>query len=309
MKALVIGAGGFVGRHLTKRLDNMKSISYYAPSKKVLDLSRAGDLHKAISGYRPDVIINLAVDIGGLGYSSANNFSQMVTNLKMYATFFDELSGLAAAGIMPKLINVISACIYPGDAPQPLREADIPNGNPVATNLGYGLSKRMQLYMGELFGQKHKAHVVNLIPVNIYGEWDDFGEDTSHVLPAMIRKMLSGATDQVEVWGDGTTIRELMYADDFARVIIESVIRDDLPVTMNVGSGHEVSVTSMIEKISTLTGIKKPISLNKDRPVGQKRRHMELSLFRRHFPHFHFTPFEIGLRNTINWYKQEVDNG
>lgn len=309
MKALVIGGSGFVGRHLTKRLEKMKSIDHYAPSRKELDLTRTGDLRKAVTGYRPDVIINLAVDIGGLGYSSANSFSQMVNNLRMYATFFDELSELAALGVTPKLVNVISACIYPGSAPQPLREADIPNGNPVKTNLGYGLSKRMQLYMGELFGEKYTSHVVNLIPVNMYGEWDDFGEQTSHVLPAMIRKVLSKDTDQVEVWGDGTTIRELMYADDFARVIIESVIRDDLPVTLNVGSGHEVSVISMIEKISALTGIKKPISLNRERPVGQQRRLMELSLFRRHFPQFRFTPFEQGLQNTIQWYKKEVENG
>jgi len=300
-RVTVTGGRGFLGRPLVAMLtDAGAEISTF--SSEDFDLTRQADVEKMYRDLRPDVVIHLAARVGGIGANRDNPGKFFYDNAIMGIELMEQ--GRRAG--LQKFVQVGTVCSYPKFAPVPFSEDDIWNGYPEETNAPYGVAKKMLLVQAQAYRQQYGFNAIYLIPVNLYGPGDNFDPNTSHVIPALIRKCVEArraGAKYVEVWGSGSPTREFLYVDDAARAIMLATEKYDKPDPVNLGSAHEIAVRDLVALIAELTGFEGEIRYDKTKPDGQPRRKLNVERAQREFGFVAETPFRVGLQRTIEWFE------
>ncbi len=304
-RILVTGGGGFVGRNLVAALQQRGCTQIAAPRKQQYDLMKERDVTRLIVDLRPEVIIHLAAVVGGIGANRATPGTFFYDNLTMGVQIMDHAR---RAGVK-KFIGIGTICSYPKHTPVPFREDDLWNGYPEETNAPYGLAKKMLLVQGQAYRQQWGFDAIHLLPVNLYWPGDNFDPDTSHVIPALIRKCVeakaSGAPEIV-CWGDGSPTREFLFVEDCAEGIVLATERYDGPEPVNIGTGVEITICSLAELIVELSGFDGRIKWDTSKPNGQPRRCLDTARAYELFGFRARTDFREGLARTIAWYRDQV---
>lgn len=303
-RILVTGGAGFLGSHVLEELveRGIPRDNVFAPRSSQYDLVRPEGAARLLRDTRPDVVVHLAAVVGGIGANRARPGEFFYKNLMMGV----ELMEQARLHHVEKFVTVGTVCSYPKHTPVPFREDDLWDGYPEETNAPYGIAKKVLLVQGQAYRQEYGFASVHLLVVNLYGPRDDFDPATSHVIPALIRKCVEareGGLDRITVWGDGTPTREFLYVKDAARGIVLASERYDDAQPVNIGSGMEISIGDLVEKIAELTGFDGDIEWDASQPNGQPRRYLDTTRARQSFGFEVSTGFEEGLRRTIQWYE------
>jgi len=300
-RVLVTGGGGFLGSHLVARLET-EGYDVVAARRRDYDLTRRDDADRLFEDARPELVFHLAAEVGGIGANRANPGRYWYANLMMGAHVL-ELSRLHGVG---KLVVAGTVCAYPKLTPVPFHEDDLWNGYPEETNAPYGVAKKAVLVGGQAYRQQYGLDTVFLLPANLYGPRDNFDLQTSHVIPALIRKMLESDGDEVVLWGDGTPTREFLYVDDCAEGLLLAAKRYSGPEPVNLGTGVEISIRELAETIAELTGFGGELRFDPSMPNGQPRRQLDASRARERFGFVARTSLRDGLARTIDWYRASV---
>jgi GDP-L-fucose synthase len=301
-RVVVTGGAGFLGACVVEALVERGCPPPFVPRSREYDLRREADIVRMLEAARPDVVIHLAAVVGGIGANRENPGRFFYDNLMMGAQLIEQarLHGVA------KLVAVGTVCSYPKFAPVPFREEDLWNGYPEETNAPYGLAKKMLLVQSQAYREQYGFNSIFLLPVNLYGPGDNFDPETSHVIPALIRKCVEAAetaAPAITVWGTGQATREFLYVEDAAEAIVLAAERYDGPEPMNLGAGFEISIRELVELIMRLTGFRGQLVWDTTKPDGQPRRMLDTSRAAKRLGFVAKTPFEEGLRRTIDWYR------
>jgi GDP-L-fucose synthase len=304
-RVCVTGGAGFLGSFVVEDLRRRGAKAVFAPRKADYDLVQGGAVRRMLADMRPDVLIHLAARVGGIGANRAHPAEFFYDNLMMGAQLMHESWKFG----VEKFVAVGTVCAYPKHTPVPFKENDLWNGYPEETNAPYGLAKKMLLVQSQAYREQYGFNSIFLLPVNLYGPGDNFDPDSSHVIPALIRKCLEareGGAGRIEVWGDGSPTREFLYVEDAADGILLAAERYDKSDPMNIGSAFEISIKELVETIARLTGFEGQIVWDTSKPNGQPRRKLDVSRAEREFGFRSRTPFEAGLRRTIEWYREAL---
>ncbi len=300
-RVLVTGGSGFLGRHVVAELEAADADEVFVPRSRDYDLRTSEGVRRALADGRPHVVIHLAAVVGGIGANRAHPGRFFYENAVMGVELLEQAR---RAGV-EKFVAVGTVCSYPKFTPVPFREEDFWNGYPEETNAPYGLAKKMLLVQGQAYRQEYGFNAIYLVPVNLYGPGDNFDAETSHVIPALIRRFVeaneSGAPEVV-CWGTGSPTREFLYVDDAARAIRLATERYDDPEPVNLGSGAEISTGDLAEKIRGLVGYEGRVAWDASKPDGQPRRRLDTSRAERAFGFRAEVRLEDGLHRTIDWY-------
>jgi GDP-L-fucose synthase len=303
-RVLVTGGGGFFGRHLVRRLERESPAALVAPRSKDYDLRDAEAVGRCLAEARPDVILHAAAAVGGIGANRLHPGRFFYDNAIM-GLHLIEAARRAAVG---KFVCLGTVCSYPGETPVPFHEADLWNGYPEETNAPYGLAKKMLLVQLQAYRKEYGFSGIYLIPVNLYGPGDNFDPESSHVIPAMIRRFAEAkekGLPEVVLWGDGSATREFLHASDAAEAIVLAAERYDAPEPVNVGTGFEISIRDLAQKIAALAGYAGRIVWDTSRPNGQMRRRLDTSRAKAAFGFEARTGFDPGLAETVAWWQSE----
>ncbi len=301
-RVLVTGSGGFLGRALLSRLARSEPAALLAPRASELDLRERDAVRAYLTHEKPDLIVHAAAVVGGIGANSAHPGLFFFENAIMGIQLIEEAR---RAGI-GKLVCLGTICAYPKHTPVPFREDDLWNGYPEETNAPYGLAKKMLLVQLQAYREEYGFPGIYLLPVNLYGPGDHFDLETSHVIPAMIRKFLEAreaGAREVVLWGDGSPTREFLYVEDAAEGILSAAEQYDGAAPVNLGSGEEISIRDLGALVARETGFPGAIRWDTSRPNGQPRRKLDVTRARRLFGWQAHVPLDEGLRRTIAWYK------
>lgn len=303
-KILVTGGAGFLGSFVVKKLleRNVPKKNILIPRSKDLDLRVWENCQKAVTGQ--DVIIHLAAIVGGIGYNQEIPGQMFYDNLMM-GTQLMEASRLAG---VEKFVAIGTVCAYPKNTPVPFAETSLWHGYPEETNAPYGLAKKMLLVQAQAYRQQYDFNAIYLLPVNLYGPGDNFNPKTSHVIPALIKKVADAqktGKKYIDVWGSGTASREFLYVDDCAEGIILATEKYDKPDPVNLGASREIKIKDLAGLICKLMHFKGEISWDSSKPDGQPRRMVDATLAKKEFGFRSKTDFEEGLKKTIKWYCHE----
>jgi len=302
---LVTGAHGFLGKHLIKELQEHGAKHLIYPSSKEVDFRKLSDVKKAVKGV--DGVIHLAAMVGGIGYNRDHPAEMFYNNLMMGVQLMHEAW---RAGV-EKFVALGTICCYPKFTPVPFQEKNLWDGYPEETNAPYGLAKKMLLVQSESYRAQYDFNSIFLLPVNLYGPGDNFNPESSHVIPALIRRMEEAKEkklNEVVVWGTGNATREFLYVQDAARAIRLATECYDKSDPVNIGAGFEISIRNLVEKIKKITGYKGKIVWDKTKPDGQPRRMLDTSSANKEFRFVAKTDFGIGLQKTIQGYEQQYSN-
>ncbi len=300
-RVMVTGGAGFLGAWVVRKLRQRGCQSIFVPRSQDYDLRHGEDMRRALSAAAPELIIHLAARVGGIGANRAHPAEYFYDNLMMGVPLLHEAW---RAGVS-KFVAIGTVCAYPKFTPVPFREDDLWDGYPEETNAPYGLAKKMLLVQSQAYRQQYGYNSIFLLPVNLYGPGDNFDPESSHVIPALIKKCVDAKTrgdDAIEVWGDGSPTREFLYVEDAAEGILLAAEHYNESQPVNLGSGKEVSIKALVEMIARLTGFEGRIVWDTTRPNGQPRRSLETSRANRVFGFKAQAGFEEGLRQTIEWY-------
>ena len=303
-RILVTGGAGFLGSHVVEELvqRGVPRDNLIVPRSADYDLVEPGASSRLLERTRPDVVLHLAAVVGGIGANRAHPGEFFYKNLMMGAQLMEQ----ARLGGVKKFVSVGTVCSYPKHTPVPFREEDLWSGYPEETNAPYGIAKKALLVQGQAYRQEYGFPSVHLLVVNLYGPRDDFDPATSHVIPALIRKCVEArdeGRDHIVVWGDGTPTREFLYVADAARGIALAAERYDGPEPVNLGSGMEISIRELVERIVELTRFEGAIEWDASQPNGQPRRCLDTSRAKKLMGFEASTGFQDGLRKTIEWYE------
>jgi GDP-L-fucose synthase len=301
MTALVTGGGGFLGTHVVERL-RTSGEDVFVARRADYDLTAADDTARLFAESRPDVVYHLAAEVGGIGANRENPGRYWYANLAMGLNVLEE-SRKAGVG---KLVVLGTICAYPKFAPVPFREEDLWNGYPEETNAAYGVAKKALLVGAQGYREQYGLNTIYLLPVNLYGPRDNFDLQTSHVIPALIRKMIEAeerGEDEVVLWGDGTPTREFLYVEDCAEAIVLAGQRYDGPEPVNVGTGDEIAIADLARVIAEATGFTGRVLWDTSKPNGQPRRRLDVSRAQELFGFRARTPFREGIERTVAWYR------
>ena len=297
MKVLVTGGAGFLGSHLVERLE-ADGHEVVVPRSARYDLTREDDAVRLLRDAKPEVVFHLAALAGGIGANRAAPGRFWYANLLMGANVLEQ-SRLVG---VRKLVLLGTICSYPNLTPVPFREEDLWSGYPEETNAPYGVAKKSHLVGAQAYREQYGLDSIYLLPVNLYGPRDNFDLETSHVIPALIRKMVE-SREEVVLWGDGSPTREFLYVEDCAEAIALAAERYDGPDPVNVGSGEEISIRELAELIADLTGFAGEIRWDTSKPNGQPRRRLDTSRAEARFGFRARTSLREGLERTISWYR------
>ncbi|MCB0738972.1 MAG: GDP-L-fucose synthase [Bacteroidetes bacterium] len=303
----VTGGAGFLGSFVVEKLKERGAQDIFIPRKSQYDLVNIEAVKQLLSDAKPDIIIHLAAQVGGIGANRDHPAEFFYNNLMMGTTLFHESW---KAGVK-KLVIAGTVCAYPKFASVPFKEDDLWNGYPEETNAPYGLAKKMLLVQSHTYRQQYGFNSIFLLPVNLYGPRDNFDLESSHVIPALIRKCIEAkANNQPEIiaWGDGSPTREFLYVEDAAEGIILASEKLNSSQPVNLGSHFEISIKELVETIAELTGFTGKIIWDTSKPNGQPRRKLDTSLSKQLFGFEAKTSFKIGLKKTIDWYKNHQNS-
>lgn len=307
---IVTGGAGFVGRYIVSKLQRHDPTKIVVPRSSDYDLRNLMDIRRLFAdavGPRPvdtgrTIVIHLAARVGGIGANRAHPAEFFYDNLMMGAQLMHEAwrSGIG------KFVAIGTVCEYPKHTPVPFREDDLWSGYPEETNAPYGLAKKMLLVQSQAYRQQYGFNSINLLPVNLYGPGDNFDLETSHVIPALIRKFAAAVANRepsVVVWGTGAATREFLYVEDAAEGILRATERLSASDPVNLGSGVEISIRDLVQLIARYTGFSGQIVWDASKPDGQPRRCLDASRAEELFGFRATTPFEEGIQRTIEWYQ------
>jgi len=300
-RVLVTGARGFVGQHLMQALDKHGVEDIIAPPRQIYDLRLRRSVKALFLQFRPQVVFHLAAICGGIGANREQPAKFFYDNLKMGMEVMDE----AYETGVEKFVQVGSVCSYPKYTPVPFKESDLWNGYPEETNAPYGIAKKALLTMSQAYRQQYGFNSIYLIPVNLYGPGgDNFHLNTSHVIPALIRQMVSAKKSGTDItlWGTGAASREFLYVDDCARGLIQAAERYDGIEPVNLGVGEEITIRDLATVIARLVGYEGKINYDPSKPDGQPRRCLDTSRAEDLFGFKATTTLEEGLKATIENY-------
>ena len=300
-RVCVTGGAGFLGRHLVAELKRRCAKDVFVPLIEKYDLRDVGDVRRMYDAAKPDIVIHLAAVVGGIGANRESPGSFFYDNLVMGVHLMEE----ARLRGVEKFVAIGTICCYPKFTPVPFREEDLWKGYPEETNAPYGLAKKMLLVQGQAYRRQYGFNSIFLLPVNLYGPGDNFNPRSSHVIPALIRRFhetIQEGRDELVVWGTGKATREFLYVEDAARGIVLATERYDKPDPVNLGAGFEISIKELAEMIGRLMGFKGRLTFDPTKPDGQPRRCLDVSRAEKEFSFKAATPFEEGLRKTIEWY-------
>lgn len=311
-RILLTGGSGFLGSAVEAELKRKGFTNVMIPRSREFDLRKQDQVQRLVQSYRPTVIIHLAAVVGGIGANQKNPGRFLYENAIMGLLLMEEARALS----VNKFVTIGTICEYPKFTPVPFLEDNLWNGYPEETNAPYGLAKKLLLAQGQAYRQQYNMNVIHLLPVNLYGPGDNFDLESSHVIPAMIRKCLDAAStscDQVVFWGDGTPTREFLFVEEAARAIVLATELYDGTEPVNLGSGMEISMSDLGSLIAELTGFQGSIVWDASRPNGQPRRMLDVQRAKVLFGFESRVSFREGLTKTIQWYRsaarQEVVSG
>jgi GDP-L-fucose synthase len=304
MNVLVTGGGGFLGTHLAERLRAAGHDPFVA-RRRDYDLTVPGDVERLFADARPQLVFHLAAEVGGIGANRANPGRYWYANVLM-GTHVLEQSRLAG---VEKLVLLGTICAYPKFAPVPFREDDLWNGYPEETNAPYGVAKKALLVGAQSYREQYGLNAIYLLPVNLYGPGDNFDLESSHVIPALVRKMIEAqerGETEVVLWGDGSPTREFLYVADCAEGIDLAAQRYDGAEPVNLGTSEEISIRDLAELVAELTGYGGEIVWDTSKPNGQPRRRLDVSRAEQLFGFRARTPLRSGIERTVAWYRAEA---
>lgn len=300
-RVLVTGGGGFFGGHLVEALRAMECGSLSVPRSAEYDLRDRDTVLRLYRDVQPTLVLHLAGVVGGIGMNRDRPAELFHDNLMMGTQL---LHHAWRSGVL-KFVAVGTVCAYPKATPVPFGEEDLWNGYPEETNAPYGLAKKMLLVQSQAYRQQDGYNSVFLLPVNLYGPGDNFDPHTSHVIPALVRKCVEAVERgdaHIEVWGDGTPTREFLYVADAVKGILLASERYNSSDPVNLGSGQEISIAALAERIAALTGFTGRIVWDTSKPNGQLRRRLDVSRAEQRFGFRAKVSFDEGLRRTVDWF-------
>jgi GDP-L-fucose synthase len=301
-RIVVTGGAGFLGTHLIRHLRERGCRSLFVPEYPEYDFTRIDSVERLFAEQRPEVLIHLAAVVGGIGANRASPGRFFYDNAMMGI----QLIEAARRHAVEKTVVLGTICAYPKFTPVPFREDDLWNGYPEETNAPYGLAKKMLLVQCQSYRAQYEMNAVFLLPVNLYGPGDNFDLESSHVIPALIRKCVEAVEqrrEEIVLWGDGSPTREFLYVEDAAEGIALATERYDKPDPVNLGSGMEISIRDLATTIAGMTGFSGRIAWDTTKPNGQPRRCLDVTRAREEFGFRAATPFSVGLQKTIDWYR------
>lgn len=304
MRTLVTGGGGFLGRHVVRRLE-AEGLEPVVPRREDFDLTEAEDVERLFAEARPELVLHLAAEVGGIGANEANPGRYWYANLLMGAHVLEA----CRRAEVDKLVLLGTVCSYPKHAPVPFREDALWDGYPEETNAPYGVAKKALLVGAEAYREQYGLASVYLLPVNLYGPGDSFDLETSHVIPALVRRMVEAreqGMDEIVLWGDGTPTREFLYVEDCAEAVALASLRYSGGEPVNLGTGAEVSIAELAGLVAEATGFEGRIVWDPTRPNGQPRRALDTSRAERLFGFRARTPLREGLERTVAWYRASL---
>jgi GDP-L-fucose synthase len=322
-RILVTGGAGFLGSFVVDKLQERGCKNIFVPRSKDYNFVEMEAVRRVYRDAKPDIVIHLAAVVGGIGANRANPGKFFYDNLMMGVQMME----MGRQVGIEKFVAIGTICAYPKLTPVPFKEHNLWNGYPEETNAPYGLAKKMLLVQSQAYRQQYGFNSIYLLPVNLYGPRDNFDPESSHVIPALIRKFLeakhaansnqksvssnaayclvptSDSPPTVVVWGTGKATREFLYVEDAAEGILLAAERYNKPHPVNLGAGFEISIRDLVDLIVKLTGFHGEIIWDPSKPDGQPRRKLDVSLAEQEFGFRARTPFEEGLRKTIDWYR------
>jgi GDP-L-fucose synthase len=297
------GGKGFLGKHLIKALQAKGYKNIAIADLPEYNLIRIDDVKRLYKETKPDIVIHLAAKVGGIGFNQENPGALFYENIMMGVQLIHEgyLHGIE------KFVALGTICAYPKFTPVPFKEDDLWNGYPEETNAPYGLAKKMMLVQSQAYRQQYNFNSIFLLPVNLYGPGDNFDPNSSHVIPALIKKCVDAkrkGDKEIVVWGTGAATREFFYVEDAAEAIVCATENYNKSEPVNIGAGFEISIRDLTKLIVELTGFTGEITWDTTKPDGQPRRMLDTTRARNEFGFQAKTGFREGLQKTIAWYEE-----
>ncbi len=306
-RVCVTGGAGFLGSFVLEKLAERGAKDVFVPRIENYDLTDVNDIRRLLDDAKPDIVIHLAALAGGIGANRARPAEFFYNNLMMGVPLMHE----AYLNKVDKFVAIGTICSYPKFAQVPFKEEYLWTGYPEETNAPYGLAKAMLLIQAQTYREQYDFNAIYLLPVNLYGPRDNFNLETSHVIPALVRKFIE-AQDRgdktVSLWGDGTPTREFFYAGDAAEGILMAAEKYNGSEPVNLGAGMEISIKDLANTIAKLTGFKGELIWDTSKPNGQPRRMLDVSRAKEYFDFEAKMEFEEGLKRTIDWFKENQES-
>ncbi|MDD2752188.1 MAG: GDP-L-fucose synthase [Candidatus Omnitrophica bacterium] len=302
-KLMITGGNGFLGKYLVKKLQARGFKNIFIPDYNDYNLVKMEDVRRAYEDAKPQIVIHLAAKVGGIGFNQANPGELYYENLMMGAQLMEE----ARKRGVEKFVALGTICCYPKFTPVPFKEEDVWGGYPEETNAPYGLAKKMLLVQSQAYRKQYGFNSIFLMPVNLYGPGDNFNPESSHVIPALIKKCFDAMAHndkEIVVWGTGKATREFLYVEDAAEGIALALEKYNKGDPVNLGSGTEISIKELVNLIVEFSGFKGKVVWDSSKPDGQPKRCLDTSKAKEEFGFQAKVSFRQGLAKTIEWYKE-----
>ncbi|HKA13783.1 MAG TPA: GDP-L-fucose synthase [Myxococcota bacterium] len=305
-RILVTGGAGFLGRRVCAQLEARGARELIVPRRKSCDLTSPDAVRALFEASRPEIVVHLAAEVGGIGANRAQPGRFFYANMAMGLHVVEEARRCGVA----KLVGLATVCAYPKYTPVPFSEDDLWNGFPEETNAPYGVAKKALLLMMQSYRAQYGLNAIGLLPVNLFGPGDSFDPETSHVIPGLVRKFIEArqrGDDHVTCWGSGSASREFLYVDDCAEAVALALERYDGAEPVNVGAGRETTIRELAELIGRLCGFAGELRWDRSKPDGQPRRCLDTTRAEEEFGFTARVGLEEGLRRTVEFYEKQID--